>query len=761
MSEALRQRNAKTFLDWMLGIVMARHPRMPALGGGLVVKDALVWSGVRGVRRSGHSSAVHINDRFQLGSITKPMTGYLLAVLRQQGKLDWDTTLGDTFPGLVEDAGELLSTLNKGDTSSWLQHWRGVTVTDLMTHTSGFDYAPSLSAGAEGEARLAAGSATVSSQLAAKRRIYTTLAMCDEPFHGWKSTLPRLPPPSKYSGGCINAAAMAEEVCNSRWEVLMVNHFFVPLGMTRYTFTNASSRTSVTDLWQHSMSNGQVVSAVIDQETHNSYTRAPAGAVSLSVPSWGEWAKALLKTTDDAPLDQAGLAEYFELPGPDYSCTRGGWFDEQPYFSHNGCNGWNYADMSVSRTLRVATLAATNIAYSDVADGIGDLRGELEGVGEAWPAMEHLSASLAQAELTCTASSSVGIDGPDHLVDTGFRTLWRSVSSQPELTLTLNEERLLRGLVLCQYKVPRIQSFELMLPAATAGGPAQIIQGPALDAMTQRDGLVIKVLFPQPLRVKTLVLKVRTATGSPVLRRLMVMTYQATRARSLAIGTNGRLWLTDHARRVLGTDESLDAARLVMDQDTLGVGPQVACAGGKLWAIGEDNKLWSSTGQGWQAVAGSPLLKRIAVDAQDDSIWAIDSTNAVREYRGGLWRQPPGAQKGLDVCGHAGKGWAVGLDGAVYTSVAGGWTKLPGASPSMKRIALDRSTLKLWGLDAAGGIRSRAQASTVWLDHEHFGMGKEIVVHAGTPYVIGSDDGVWRSVAQAPWQRLEVLQVRG
>jgi hypothetical protein len=115
--------------------------------------------------------------------------------------------------------------------------------------------------------------------------------------------------------------------------------------------------------------------------------------------------------------------------------------------------------------------------------------------------MEHLSASLAQAELSCTANSSPASDGPDHQVDTGFRTLWWSVSSLPELTRSLQEERQLRGLVLCQSQVARIQTFELMLPAATAGGAALTIQGAALEAMTQRDGLVIKVLFPQPLRV--------------------------------------------------------------------------------------------------------------------------------------------------------------------------------------------------------------------------------------------------------------------
>ena len=68
-----------------------------------------------------------------------------------------------------------------------------------------------------------------------------------------------------------------------------------------------------------------------------------------------------------------------------------------------------------------------------------------------------------------------------------------------------------------------------------------IIQGPALDAITRREGLVIKVLFAQPLRVKTMVLKVRSSSEAPRVRRLMVLTYQPTRARSLAVATDGRL----------------------------------------------------------------------------------------------------------------------------------------------------------------------------------------------------------------------------
>ena len=75
-----------------------------------------------GTRRAGVNIPVTINDRFHLGSDTKAMTSLLAAMLVEEGKLRWNTTLAEVFPELAEkmDAG-----------------FRNVTLEQLLSHTSG------------------------------------------------------------------------------------------------------------------------------------------------------------------------------------------------------------------------------------------------------------------------------------------------------------------------------------------------------------------------------------------------------------------------------------------------------------------------------------------------------------------------------------------------------------------------------------------------------------------------------------------------
>jgi CubicO group peptidase (beta-lactamase class C family) len=42
--------------------------------------------------------AVTTNDVFHIGSCTKSMTATLTAMLIEEGKLRWDTTIADVFP---------------------------------------------------------------------------------------------------------------------------------------------------------------------------------------------------------------------------------------------------------------------------------------------------------------------------------------------------------------------------------------------------------------------------------------------------------------------------------------------------------------------------------------------------------------------------------------------------------------------------------------------------------------------------------------
>lgn len=757
MSEAKRKENAEIYLDWVIQKRLSNHPRLPSLGGGFVLDGEMKYSGIGGVRKKGHASAAQLTDRYQLGSITKPITGYLIAVLKKQGQLDWDTTLGQIWPDDFTALPGKLGNLDPADRDAWVAHYRDTTVVDLMTHTSGFDYQPTT----ETNAKLAVASATPDAQLPAKRRIYAQLALLDRPWQGWTSM--KGAPPAKYSGGCIVAAAMAEQVTGRSWEQLVAEQVFGPSGVTQFALANASSKTSVTDLWQHSVSNGSVVAKAIPNETQIAYTHGPAGAVCMSIGHWGKCAKTLLKTSDDAHMTGAILDGYFGLPDTDYNCTRGGWFGADGRYGHDGCNLWNYASMVVDRHKKLALLSATNIFCDDAPAAVAALRDEMEGVANAWGAMEHLHEALALDELSCAADSvwdNTGSSHPTLMADVWFRTRWAAGSRTPTVTATLQNEGWLKGLAICQMYGPRIGQFELEIRREEAGSMAMMLSGAALDALTTRDGLVVKVLFNSPLRAKKVVLRIKSSTTEPAIAKLMVLTYNATRAGTFDIASNGRLWVTAGQRRVLTTNDAIGDANIMMDLDTGGVARAVRKAAGKPWVIGDDGRLWRGEPNGWVAVAGSPVLQRLAVDATNDDVWAVDNLNNVRRCRAGVWRTHPGGGKGKDICVHDGKAWVVGMDDKPWVSTATGWSQSGGAPPAVKRIAVDETSATLWGVGPDGRIYSAAGTASAWTEHPGGGRAQDITVHAGVPYVIGMDDGIWKSSGNAGWRRQNVLQPR-
>ena len=100
---------------------------LPALAV-VVVKDGKICDRAAvGVRKWGDPTPVTTNDVFHIGSCTKSMTATLTAMLIEEGKLRWDTTIADVFP-------ELKGKMDK--------QYETVTVEQLLTHRGGVPGAP-------------------------------------------------------------------------------------------------------------------------------------------------------------------------------------------------------------------------------------------------------------------------------------------------------------------------------------------------------------------------------------------------------------------------------------------------------------------------------------------------------------------------------------------------------------------------------------------------------------------------------------------
>lgn len=96
--------------------------KLPGMVACVVDGTDITSSGAAGVRHRGADAAVTLDDQFHLGSDTKAITATLCAILVEDGKLSWDTTLATAFPELA---------------AKMLPEWRAVTLEQLLTHRSG------------------------------------------------------------------------------------------------------------------------------------------------------------------------------------------------------------------------------------------------------------------------------------------------------------------------------------------------------------------------------------------------------------------------------------------------------------------------------------------------------------------------------------------------------------------------------------------------------------------------------------------------
>ncbi len=92
--------DAETNLDGLLAPIRAKYD-LPSLGAAVVKDGALVAAGAVGTRVVGMEIPVIVDDRFHLGSDTKAMTATIAGRLIDEGKLDWNTTIGEVLGPVI------------------------------------------------------------------------------------------------------------------------------------------------------------------------------------------------------------------------------------------------------------------------------------------------------------------------------------------------------------------------------------------------------------------------------------------------------------------------------------------------------------------------------------------------------------------------------------------------------------------------------------------------------------------------------------
>ena len=330
-----------------LEVIRKKHD-LPALAV-VVVKDGQICDRIAvGVRKWGDPTPVTTNDVFHIGSDTKSMTATLAAMLIEEGKLRWDTTIADVFPELKDKMKKPYET---------------VTVEQLLTHRGGVPGAPP--AAAWKRAWEQKGTPT------GQRREFIE-AVLSQP--------PEVTPGTKmiYSNqGYAIVGAMLEKITGTPWETLITERLFKPLHMDSAGFGPPGTIGAVDQPWGHTR-HTRKLGIPMPLQNDNPPAIAPAGRVHCSLDDLARFTIFHMQSGQAGGLLKPETLVKLHTPpaGSDYACgwivVKRGWAGGNA-LTHSGSNTMWYVVMWLAPEKDFSVVVATNIAGPDAGQGCDEV----------------------------------------------------------------------------------------------------------------------------------------------------------------------------------------------------------------------------------------------------------------------------------------------------------------------------------------------------------------------------------------------------
>jgi CubicO group peptidase (beta-lactamase class C family) len=341
----------------MLETIRVKH-NFPALAAAVVVDGKTVVTNAVGFRKNGAPEKVTVDDQFHLGSVTKSMTATVAAMLVEQGKISWTTTIGEAFP-------ELKSEIHPD--------YPGVPLEQLLSHRSG---APGDAPGDLWRKAWAAKGTAAEQRLAF--------------IKGILARKPEAKPGTKYvysNQGYTIAGVMLEKATGKTWEDLLRSMLFEPLGMTTAGFGAPASLNKVDQPWGHTkkmLSGREPVPP--GPGADNPLAISPAGAVHCSM---GDLAKyAAFHMAGERGESKLLKAESFKklhnavADNDDYALgwrvLKRSWANGRALM-HNGSNTMFYVVVWMAPEKNCAVIVASNVGMDEAFAGCDEVAAKMIG----------------------------------------------------------------------------------------------------------------------------------------------------------------------------------------------------------------------------------------------------------------------------------------------------------------------------------------------------------------------------------------------
>jgi CubicO group peptidase (beta-lactamase class C family) len=344
---------AQASLDPALAPYLSKYG-LPALAATVVRNGTMVAAGAVGTRRVGADIPVTINDRFHIGSDTKAMTALLAAMMVEEGRLRWNSTVAEVFPEL---AGKMDPRL------------KVVTLDQLLSHTGGIppdneeifrDYRDAMSQDGNLD----------------ELRYWFVRQLSTRPLES--------APGEKFAyanAGYTIVGAMIERTGGKTWDELVTERVFAPLGMATAGLGPQASLGRIDAPLGHSVVDGKVKAFLAGPNGDGPSLIGPAGIAHMSILDFARWAgwnagegkrgPALVRPEIMRKLHAPVVtmppkkdAAPGTPPGGKYALGWGevavGWAP-YPLVYHGGSNGMNLAHIWLDTKQDFAIVTATNI----------------------------------------------------------------------------------------------------------------------------------------------------------------------------------------------------------------------------------------------------------------------------------------------------------------------------------------------------------------------------------------------------------------
>jgi CubicO group peptidase (beta-lactamase class C family) len=361
--------NGQTILDSMLKPYLSQYD-LPAIAAAVVKRGKIVSSGAVGTRKLGSTIPVTINDRFHLGSDTKAMTALLAAIMVEEGKLKWHSTIEEVFPEIADKMDPRV---------------RKVTLEQLLSHTSGMpadneDFVNLLKASFDQKGNLDA------------LRYWLVEQWCKRPLASDSGTK------FAYSNmGYTIVGAMIERVGGETWDELITKRIFMPLGLKTAGLGCQASLGKIDAPLGHSVINGKVKAFLAGPNGDNPPIIGPAGIAHMSILDFARWAGWNAGEGKRRPnlVKQDALRKLHTpvitmpvkkdaAPGtPSHGRYALGWGEltvawaPYPLLYHGGSNGMNLAHIWLDTKRDFAIVITTNISGQKANEALFALASEL------------------------------------------------------------------------------------------------------------------------------------------------------------------------------------------------------------------------------------------------------------------------------------------------------------------------------------------------------------------------------------------------